>query len=103
VSPTPQKTLKPKRVLGFGFIPEQSEHCFIVTLPASRAKGAEALISEHFEWRETVDAAPVTVSLNDGNSQIKVILRQDVWDEIAEETKAEFNRRLRSVGIKTGK
>ena len=103
MSPTPQKTLKPKRVLGFGFIPEQSEHCFIVTLPASRAKGAEVLISEHFEWGEPVDAAPVTVSLNDEDAQVKVILRQNVWDEIAEETKAEFNRRLRSLGIKTGK
>lgn len=90
-------------VLGFGFIPEQSEHCFVVTLPASRAKGAEVLISEHFEWRETTDAAPVQVSLNDENAQVKVILRQDAWDEIAEETKAEFNRRLRSLGIRTGK
>ena len=99
----PQKSVKPKRVLGFGFIPEQSEHCFIVTLPVSRAKGAEVLISEHFEWREMADVAPVQVSLNDENSQVKVILRRDVWDEIAEETKAELNRRLRSLGIKTGK
>ena len=103
MSPKPQKSVKPKKVLGFGFIPEQSEHCFIVTLPVSRAKGAEVLISEHFEWRETADVAPVQVSLNDENSQVKVILRRDVWDEIAEETKAELNRRLRSLGIKTGK
>jgi len=32
-----------------------------------------------------------------------VILRRDVWEEIAEETKAEFNRRLRALGIKTEK
>jgi hypothetical protein len=98
-----QKAVKEKRVLGFGFIPEQSEHCFVVTIPASRAKSAEVLISEHFEWRESVNDAPVQVSLTDENAQVKVILRQDVWEEIAEETKAEFNRRLRALGVKTGK
>lgn len=103
MSSKPRKKTRPASVLGFGFIPERSEHCFVVTLPASRSKGAEVLISEHFEWRESVDDAPVQVSLTDENAQVKVILRQDVWEEIAEETKAEFNRRLRALGIKTGK
>ena len=47
-----KKDTKQKNVLGFGFIPERSEHCFLVTIPTSRAKGADVLISEHFEWRE---------------------------------------------------
>jgi hypothetical protein len=103
MSPRQQKGTKSKRVLGFGFMPERSEHCFVVTLPASRAKSAEVLISEHFEWHETLDKSGVQVSLNDEDAQVKVILRQDAWEEIAEETKAEFNRRLRALGIKTGK
>lgn len=98
----PAKKGKPEKVLGFGFMPERSEHFFLVTLPASRAKGADVLISEHFEWRETIAPAPIHVSLSDENAQVKVILRRDVWEEIAEETKAEFNRRLRERGIKTG-
>ena len=98
-----KRDLKQKKVRGFGFIPELSEHCFLVTIPASKAKGADVLISEHFEWRGIEKGKQVEVSLNDENAQIKIILRRDLWDEIAEETKAEFNRRLRSLGVKTGK
>lgn len=98
-----KKDTKQKKVLGFGFIPELSEHCFLVTIPTSRAKGADVLISEHFEWRELGKEEQIKVSFNDENAQVKVVLRRDVWDEIAEETKAEFNRRLRSLGVKTGK
>jgi len=98
-----KRDLKQKKVRGFGFIPELSEHCFLVTIPASKAKGADVLISEHFEWREIGKGKQVKVSLNDENAQVKIIFRKDLWDEIAEETKAEFNRRLRSLGVKTGK
>jgi len=99
-----QKTHLPrKKVLGFGFLPELSEHCFLVTIPTSRAKRADVLISEHFEWREPQKNEAINVSLTNENAQVKVILRQGVWEEIAEETKAEFNRRLRALGIKTGK
>lgn len=98
-----KRDLKQKKVRGFGFIPELSEHCFLVTIPASKAKGADVLISEHFEWREIEKGKQVEVSLNDENAQVKIIFRRDLWDEIAEETKAEFNRRLRSLGVKTGK
>jgi hypothetical protein len=103
LSPKPQKAGKPKRVLGFGFFPERSEHCFLVTVPASRAKGAEVLISEHFDWNEPGKSELINVSLTDENAQLKVILRRDMWDEIADEIKAEFNRRLRALGVKTGK
>ncbi|MBW2095695.1 MAG: DUF3780 domain-containing protein [Deltaproteobacteria bacterium] len=103
MTPRQRKTTKQKRVLGFGFMPELSEHCFVVTIPSSRAKGAEVLISEHFEWREPGKDEQINVSLTDENAQVKVILRRNVWEEIAEETKAEFNRRLRSMGVKTGK
>jgi hypothetical protein len=98
-----QKALKQKKVLGFGFIPELSEHCFVVTIPTSMSKKAEVLISEHFDWSEPGKEEQIKVSFNDESAQIKVILRRDIWDEIAEETKAEFNRRLRSLGVKTGK
>jgi len=103
MSPGQPKTIKQKRVLGFGFMPELSEHCFVVTIPSSRAKGAEVLISEHFGWREPEKDERINVSLTDENAQVKVILRRNVWEEIAEETKAEFNRRLRSMGVRTGK
>lgn len=45
----------------------------------------------------------IYTSLNNENAQIKVLLDQFRWDEIADETKAEFNKRLRTQGLKTAK
>ena len=97
------KGAKKKKVLGFGFMPEQSEHFFLVTVPASRAKQAEVYISEHFRWQQPAKGEEIPVSFSDEDAQLKVILPRRYWDEIAEEVKAEFNRRLRALGIKTGK
>jgi len=60
-------------------------------------------ISEHFFWTQPEKRGKIPVSFNDENAQLKVVLPRRYWDEIAEEVKAEFNRRLRSMGIKTGK
>ncbi len=95
--------LMKKKILGFGFIPEQSEHFFLVTIPASRAQKAEVLISEHFRWKQPEKSEQIPITFNDEDAQLKVILPRRFWDEIAEEVKAEFNRRLRGTGIKTGK
>ncbi len=98
-----EKLSKKKKVLGFGFVPEQSEHFFLVTLPASQAQKAEVLISEHFRWRQADKEGEIPVSFNDADAQLKVVLPHRFWDEISEGVKAEFNRRLRGMGIKTGK
>jgi Protein of unknown function (DUF3780) len=92
-----------KKILGFGFMPELREHHFLVTIPASQAQNADVLISEHFQWQAAENKQTIAVTFNNQDAQLKVILPRRVWDEIAEETKAEFNRRLRSQGIKTGK
>lgn len=101
-SPRPNKIPEKKKVLGFGFIPSQSEHFFLVTIPVSRAKKAEVLISEHFNWPEEENGRKIPISFNDSDAQLKVVLPRHIWDEISEEVKAEFNRRLRIRGIKTG-
>lgn len=94
---------KRPRVLGFGFQPEVSEHYFLVTLPRSKGDTAEVTISEHFEWMEPTAEVPIPVPINSVNAHLRVILRRAVWTQIAEEVKAEFNRRLRAYGLKTGK
>jgi len=98
-----EKVSGKKKILGFGFLPEQSEHFFLVTVPASRSKTAEVYISEHFQWQQPKKGEKVPISFNDEDAQLKVILPRRFWDEIAEEVKAEFNRRLRGMGINTGK
>jgi hypothetical protein len=99
------KVTAPKKptALGFGFQPELSEHFFLLTLPRSKGEGAEVTLSEHFEWFEPTDEVPIPVPLNATNAHLRIILRRAVWDLIAEDVKAEFNRRLRIYGQKTAK
>ena len=76
---------------------------FLVTVPQSRSQKAEVYISEHFRWQQPEKGKPIPVSFNDEDALLKVILPRRYWVEIAEEVKAEFNRRLRALGTKTGK
>ena len=94
-------TARKPELLGFGFQPALSEHFFLLSLPRSKADGAEVTLSEHFEWREPTADAPIPVPINDVNAYLRVILRRTVWEEVAEDVKAEFNRRLRVYGLKT--
>jgi hypothetical protein len=94
-------TARKPELLGFGFQPALSEHFFLLSLPRSKAEGAEVTLSEHFEWREPTADAPIPVPINDVNAYLRVILRRTVWEEVAEDVKAEFNRRLRVYGLKT--
>jgi Protein of unknown function (DUF3780) len=89
-------------ILGFGFSAEHTEHCFLVTFPDSRAKDADILLSEHFNWNPDKEVS-FEASFNDRDRQIKVMLKRTIWEQIEEEVKAEFNRRLRAMGIKTGR
>ena len=89
-------------ILGFGFSVDRTEHCFIVTIPASKSKDAEVIISEHFHWQPQPDET-VAVSFNDEDRLLKARLKRMIWEQIEEEIKAEFNRRLRAMGIKTGR
>lgn len=86
------------QVLGFGFIPEQNEHHFVVTLSNSLKAEAPVTITECFELECNENVQ------DDGiHSQLKVELKRYQWDTIEDEIKAEFNRRLRASGVKSGK
>ena len=91
---------KKPQVLGFGFIPAESRHHFLVTIPA--AKDAPVFISEHFEWREEEVQPEVSLGLGEIDNTVRVILSHRKWEAIAQEVKAEFNRRLKQNGRKTG-
>jgi len=92
---------KKQNIIDFGFNPDVTEHYFLVSMPASRSKTASVTISEHFELQKMEKGKELYTSLNNENAQIKVLLDRFRWDEIADETKAEFNRRLRTQGTKT--
>lgn len=83
----------------FGFEPGESTHHFLVHIPKGAA--AEIEISEHFTWDEDKGSSEVTSSPRlDG--QIRVRLARTKWDAIADEVRAQFNRRLRQMGRKPG-
>jgi hypothetical protein len=83
----------------FGFDPAESVHHFWVNIP--RGATGEIRISEHFSWDPESGSSEVSLgSQRDG--QVRVLLARPKWDAIADEVRAEFNRRLRQVGRKPG-
>jgi hypothetical protein len=83
----------------FGFDPDESMHHFVATIP--RASTADIQISEHFTWDPESGSSEVSLGAQiDG--QMRVILARPKWDSIADEVRAEFNRRLRQMGRKPG-
>ena len=83
----------------FGFDPAESRHHFVVDIP--RSGDAPVKISEHLTWDdETGSSAVSTGAAQDG--QIRVLLPRLKWDKIADETRAQFNQRLKKMGKKSG-
>ena len=67
---------KKSQSIGFGFDPEQTDHCFIVTVPVSKAKEAKVLISEHFHWIKPEKGEETSPTFNDVDAQLKAVLNQ---------------------------
>ena len=83
----------------FGFDPAETRHHFLVDIPKGSTR--EIMISEHFTWDEQTGSSPMTLGTRlDG--QIRVRLSRLKWDDIADEVRAEFNKRLKRLGKKTG-
>jgi len=85
---------------GFGFVPDESGHHFRVLIPAGSLQ--DVLVTEHFTFRPDAPAeAPSFAQKIDG--QVKVVLPRQKWNAIADEVRAEFNKRLKAGGVKSGR
>lgn len=84
---------------GFGFDPEESTHHFLVQIPQEST--AKVSISEHYSWDADSGSSAVTYSTRQ-DGQVRVLLARPKWDAIADEVRAQFNRRLRQMGRKSG-
>jgi len=93
---------KRQKSLGFGFVPEKSQHHFLVTIPKKGNKGDYVLISEHLEWNDNEARRNLNFALGSEDSKMRVMLPHTKWDAIADEVKAEFNKRLKLNGIRSG-
>ena len=86
---------------GFGFIPAESEHHFLVTIPASKEESV--YISEHLTWDDSEARRQLNFALGHEDSKIRVVLPRYKWEVIADAVRAEFNQRLRKNGLTMGK
>ncbi|MCL6479711.1 MAG: DUF3780 domain-containing protein [Peptococcaceae bacterium] len=86
---------------GFGFIPGESGHHFLVTIPAARSE--KIIISEHFTWDESRERRSLSLALGNEDDKMRVILPRSKWQAIAGEVQAEFNRRLKRNSLPAGR
>ena len=91
------------KTYGFGFIPGESPHHFMVNIPPARSKENNVYISEYNEWEENKERRKLVQQLSRDGATLRVILPLGKWSEIADEVKAEFNRRLQYNGLGIGK
>ncbi|MDH6086922.1 DUF3780 domain-containing protein [Umezakia ovalisporum] len=85
---------------GFGFVPTESGHHFLVTIPTKKQENI--FISEHFTWNENEAQQELSFALGNEDNKIRVILPRLKWEGIADTVKAEFNQRLKQDGLKSG-
>ena len=86
---------------GFGFLPEESEHHFVVTVPQRTRE--EVSITEHLKF--DADGGYANPSLGTGlqDAKLRVVLPRPKWTAIADEARVEFNRRLKKQGHPTSR
>ena len=83
-----------KRALGFGFIPEETNHHFLVLIPKDNSS---VKVYERFEWDENFE----NESLEE--SQHKVSISKHKWIQIKEPLQKEFNKRLKKYNLNIGR
>jgi hypothetical protein len=91
---------KPKAE-GFGFQPERSQHHFMVTLPAG--KEDNVFLSEHFHFDDSDARRELHLALGKEDDKLRCVLPLSKWQAIEEALKSEFNERLKSLGLATGR
>lgn len=89
---TAAKRTSERAVLGFGFEPAQSPSHFAVHLDADGE--GPVTIEERFAWENTGDTRPPV---------LKVVLDRYRWSRIADQVRANFNKRLRDRGLPTAR
>ena len=88
------------RPQGFGFRPEESEHHFVVTVPAG-ARG-DVLIAEHPSCASSTRQTP-SLGVGAQDAKLRVALPRAKWTAIADDVRVEFNRRLKKLGLPPGR
>lgn len=86
-------------VVGFGFIPSESEHYFLVSIASTTT---DVQISEHMSWQSDMWKNKIRGVKDEKDERLRVNLPRVKWDAIVDAVTPEFNRRLRAMGCRKG-
>ena len=87
--------------IGFGFRPAESEHHFLVTVPAGNRE--DVAVAEHLRFDAEAGHAPPSLGYGPADAKLRVVLPRVKWNAIADEVRVEFNRRLKKEGLPAGR
>jgi hypothetical protein len=97
-----KKTTAPReKSSGFGFQATRSQHHFMVTLPTR--KDGQVLISEHFHYDDAEARRELSLALGKEDDKLRVVLPPAKWTAIAGAVQEEFNERLKSLHMTSGR
>jgi hypothetical protein len=86
--------------ISFGFKPGESEHHFLVYIPSGKG---DIVIFEQFHFDEDLAWDSLRNQITGTGSTAKIVLNRTKWDLIADDLRAEFNKRLRLQKLKPSK
>ena len=87
--------------IGFGFRPAESEHHFVVTVPAGNRE--DIAVAEHLRFDPEAGYAPPSLGYGPADAKLRVVLPRVKWNAVADEVRVEFNRRLKKEGLPAGR
>jgi len=88
--------MQTKKLIGFGFSPEQSMHHFLLIIPKNNTE--KVIVYERFFW----DFDSIQQKIDLGKDIAKVELSKEKWNKVKEVVKNEFNARLKLNNLNTG-
>jgi len=89
--------LAKKKALGFGFIPEETNHHFLVAIP--RSLNDNVAIYERFSWENNQEVQ------SDGivEQNLKVTIDKEKWDMVKDSASFVLNNQLKEKNITVGR
>lgn len=85
-----------KKAFGFGYIPEESKHHFLLVTPKSPQQ--DVAVYERFEWDESEEQVSDIMEQN-----LKVTVDRHKWNLIRDALTTALNNRLKDKNITVGK
>lgn len=92
---------KEYEMLGFGFMPQENEHHFLVIIDPE-PKG-NVIISEHYNYSASDAKRNMDSKLGKFDSTLKSVMLKNRWNLIADAMQTELNRRLQHDGFRSAK